>query len=1418
MSQTNSTTISLSDYTFSFSGLNINPSKIKIIFPSDYQLDRYQVSPSFSNTYIEDGNILYLVEDLTINGNFTIEVSIINGIYEKNYDIYVEFYDNSNILIEKLTDQIALTSLKLNIFEMDYDNCMTSQRAQIYLFLDFQKLQDFQSQAMLAAEFDLKIQLPLYNYNDFGTTEIYPLDDGIVSCGITPAAANIQCYFTENYLYITNWKINGVYAFEVSIQNFLCPYSMQRYGDIVMEFYSTESSNKATMDIDAIYIGQLEVSAPSFISVTASNTYPSQQTDLTFNLTQRGYLTNNALIQLTFPNKFDLSLASGLSVYSLIDGNLVSLNFFRFGQMLRVQFNGNGFLYQKTFQIIVKNVVNYATIETTDSFKFQLLDTSSFYLAESVASGLTYDITAYKFDYASLTPTQQQVNQISSYNVQFVLSQDQQVSSSIQIKFNENVNIIDQSTSSCSNLGGSLSSSSQCQVSNNILTITSCFDSAKSAGDTITFTIKNTDVQIQNPIFSGEFQSYSIQIYDSGILVEESGDLSVEYVSGAISINSFTSDNSTTTGEYTVYSIDINLETGTPSDGYLLLKFPEIIQFDLIDNNAFACAFFHAYSNTFECSIYSQNDQIIKIIDSSSIGLSPGSTVSVSIYGMKVPRITGKIENLQIQSCLNEGSDIRLIDESALSPQINILYSRELSAVKINPISKVVLEDTNYEFSMTSLNNLKKDDYLLIDIPAEIEFLGTVTCTSMTGFGSSSLTCVRNSANQIKITIPKAVAENTLLKIKVSHILNPSCVTDISQFNYYFYDSEDNEIQFYRDLSAISGYQARPLTKFAVSPKSLNIGTISALSYYFQSDVTIQDNSSVKVSLPSSLQILGTGYDLFQGFNNDVSVFKVTAEQAFQIDSIDQFTPYKNFNISFNGIQNPAAKQTVSENIHISVINSDGKLYLQDTFSYTQYYSCSTNMIDNGLCIESCPDISPLYDDEVGCYACKTPEVCLYCDPENVTKCISCQSGYVLDGESGTCQEFNFSSSEVKEMIKEYVDQNNEHSESIVYNNNSEENAEGFWISVPVLGIYTLMVLSFCFWNKLVLKKQYYSASVLSYLSHVDMITIIYLFIIYLQHQSGLYIILGCISIVFNIAIQLISSFMLKSYLKFDENFISIQRSYKLVRVNAYIIYLFSYRNFSKFVSGNSNHDAVYKLQFQNPQFLFKLYVRSLRFSIINCILSTIVPFAFAKGFQKEIGTYETRYIAEFLIYQGVLFIVMIYQIKQLKVKNLQKEQEMITPMDYTPEKFNDSLTEKGNNQIKENICSSSLLNDHQSSSAGNTPYQFRGNSNMVSEQAFNINIKVENNQNIVDNENFIQKRGRRKQSEQMKPKKMGNLDNQNPEHRLPKPHSSQKDQNSDSIKKSKNAQMNRKLSTFQTGKKNIKKINKQNSKFSLND
>lgn len=37
----------------------------------------------------------------------------------------------------------------------------------------------------------------------------------------------------------------------------------------------------------------------------------------------------------------------------------------------------------------------------------------------------------------------------------------------------------------------------------------------------------------------------------------------------------------------------------------------------------------------------------------------------------------------------------------------------------------------------------------------------------------------------------------------------------------------------------------------------------------------------------------------------------------------------------------------------------------------------------------------------------------------------------------------------------------------------------------------------------------------------------------------------------------------------------------------------------------------------------------------------------------------------------------------------------MITPMDYTPEKFNDSLSEKANNQIKENIGSSSLLNDH---------------------------------------------------------------------------------------------------------------------------
>ncbi|KRW99936.1 hypothetical protein PPERSA_12612 [Pseudocohnilembus persalinus] len=153
---------------------------------------------------------------------------------------------------------------------------------------------------------------------------------------------------------------------------------------------------------------------------------------------------------------------------------------------------------------------------------------------------------------------------------------------------------------------------------------------------------------------------------------------------------------------------------------------------------------------------------------------------------------------------------------------------------------------------------------------------------------------------------------------------------------------------------------------------------------------------------------------------------------------------------------------------------------------------------------------------------------------------------------------------------------------------------------------------------------------------------------------------------------------MLKSYLKFDENFISIYRVYKLVRVYTHIVYILGYRNFSTFISGNSNHDAVYKLQFQNPQFLFKLYIRSLRFSIVN---------------------------------------------------------QMITPMDYTPEKFNDSLSEKANNQIKEVVCYSSQNNDNQSSSAGNTPCKkLKNNSD------FSFNNKISNTTSIINKNQFREK------------------------------------------------------------------------------
>lgn len=99
ISQSNDDTVSLSDYTFNFSGLNINSgpnSIIKIVFPSDFSLDQYQVDSSFDNSYTENDNILYIEDDININGSFSFDVKkVINGVYsDKNYQVTLSFYDS----------------------------------------------------------------------------------------------------------------------------------------------------------------------------------------------------------------------------------------------------------------------------------------------------------------------------------------------------------------------------------------------------------------------------------------------------------------------------------------------------------------------------------------------------------------------------------------------------------------------------------------------------------------------------------------------------------------------------------------------------------------------------------------------------------------------------------------------------------------------------------------------------------------------------------------------------------------------------------------------------------------------------------------------------------------------------------------------------------------------------------------------------------------------------------------------------------------------------------------------------------------------------------------------------------------------------------------------------------------------------
>ena len=445
-----------------------------------------------------------------------------------------------------------------------------------------------------------------------------------------------------------------------------------------------------------------------------------------------------------------------------------------------------------------------------------------------------------------------EINQNTSYTFNF--NNNDMITSNgyLKIIFPMELIILDQPPANCFNIISGLSSLSECQVSNQTLTIVNCCTSTIPSNTNISFSVNNvTNYNVVKKTSTIIIQSYS----DDSYLIDEARNIFVNFTEGyllEITIN----QSSLNTWDLSNYIITFNNKNPLPSNSSIIVTFPSEIGLEDPVTIAKTCMYSISLSNNLsgKCNLVGTNTIILQGFNNNI--LASNTTISLTFLNLRNPRtvqVTGNFFILTITG-LQENVDKSYNPLTVLCKVIS-----KMTSVSIVPLSLINGRYTSYSINIIPKNKLVSNDILKVGVPIQVGLSQNTNITVINNLSFSPTFTINNINTNYQIIsiilkFPLGFLLDQMFSFSIDNVKNPTSTKQTDSFTFNITDSNEFYIEKYYNPTILTTTIPDMLLKTVINVVSINTDLISDLQITMMPINQIPINGKIIIDYPSQVR------------------------------------------------------------------------------------------------------------------------------------------------------------------------------------------------------------------------------------------------------------------------------------------------------------------------------------------------------------------------------------------------------------------------------------------------------------------------------------------------------------------------------------------------------------------------------------
>ena len=761
---------------------------------------------------------------------------------------------------------------------------------------------------------------------------------------------------TRDKIVISGIFTSGATTIEFELTNYYNPPSTKPLTTI--QVYTSTSTETDILDSDSSISLSMTTAAAlpsSTISITPTITEINTATTYTISIRVFMPLPVGTRILITFPAEIS---PTSSTVTARGSGNLNSFIVSDYSSTTRVLTLSEIILTQSSYVSVgdiitftLSSITNPSSTAASSSFIIRTYEGVD-YIIEQVTTGVTVTATPGDITTFTVSPDNTRIRERTFYTFSLVAENIIPVGSSLTITFPTEILAEDRTGTSCISSTTTISSAATCTVtSTSILVISGGFPtSAIAAGTTISFkvsSILNGETVKPTSNFAAKFSDSNSNTVDE----YDPTDVTVTFVVNVVQ-DFAVLPSSAFTGVETVYRVTITSSTDKVilRNSIIIIVFPSSITIANTATSATGCVGVSGFPSTITCSFTSTDTlQIDGGFASTSFA---GGDLVLTIPGIRNPRSTAR--TLSFKVYVNDASGFGQYSVES-GEGITISSISDFTAIALTRDSTINGVSTTYYFTITLSNLIYNDDYIQIVFPSSVSISSIVNqCVGITNLQSSLICSLQSNTIFLTVALATGVSQlpttvgdtSTEIKFSISNVRNPlSTATSASIEIYVLTSNQNNKVNQRTSGLTLTNTEAATIINAAAYPIDSTLGATTTYLISFQPPNSIEQNSVVKVTIPSQVTV-NTGSTMTCTSNLVIeSTLACTYDSTSRIVTVTNGfvskTSYVSSQVEFkiSNLANPSEAMT-TDSFVIQMLSAGGDLYSSISSGVTYTKEC----------------------------------------------------------------------------------------------------------------------------------------------------------------------------------------------------------------------------------------------------------------------------------------------------------------------------------------------------------------------------------------------------------------------------------------------------------------------------------------------